>query len=82
MFELVFAFLFMLALVAAMAVGVTFGRAPIAGTCGGLNKVDGAGTCSLCGNDPSRCVEKTPAKAKGVRSGQAAELGYDAFDQS
>ena len=34
MFELVFAFLFMLALVAAMAVGVSFGRAPIAGTCG------------------------------------------------
>lgn len=82
MFELVFAFLFMLALVAAMAVGVSFGRAPIAGTCGGLNKVDGAGTCSLCGNDPSRCVEKSPVKAKGVRSGQAAELGYDAFDQS
>ena len=25
---------------------------------------------------------KTPVKAKGVRGGQAAELGYDAFDQS
>ena len=30
-------FLVMLLLVAAMAIGVMFGRKPIAGTCGGLN---------------------------------------------
>ena len=35
-----------------MALGVLFGRRPLAGTCGGMNAVDGAG-CLLCGN-PTR----------------------------
>ncbi len=35
-----------------MALGVLFGRRPLAGTCGGLTTVAGA-DCSLCG-DPAR----------------------------
>ncbi|NND91988.1 MAG: (Na+)-NQR maturation NqrM [Granulosicoccus sp.] len=31
-----------------MAIGVIFGRTPIAGSCGGLNAVDGSGTCQSC----------------------------------
>ena len=41
----ILAFLFMLLLVAGMAVGVLFGRKPISGSCGGLN----GGGCELCG---------------------------------
>lgn len=50
-------FAIMLMLVAAMAVGVIFGRKPIAGTCGGLSAMNGGGACELCGGDPSRCDE-------------------------
>jgi hypothetical protein len=50
-------FLVMLALVAAMAVGVLFGRKPIAGTCGGLNMMGDGGACEICGGDPNRCEE-------------------------
>lgn len=31
-----------------MAIGVVFGRAPIAGSCGGLGAVDGSGNCQSC----------------------------------
>ena len=38
------AFAVMLAVIAGMAIGVMNGRAPIAGSCGGLN----GGKCELC----------------------------------
>ncbi len=38
------AFVIMLAVIAGMAIGVMNGRAPIAGSCGGLN----GGKCELC----------------------------------
>ena len=56
----IFASFIVLALiVAAMAIGVIMGRAPIKGTCGGLNNGSGnadAG-CSICGGNPSKCEE-------------------------
>lgn len=48
-------FLVMLLLVAAMAVGVMFGRKPIAGTCGGLNMMGENGACEICGGRPEAC---------------------------
>ena len=41
---MLFAFAIMLAVIAAMSVGVANGRKPISGSCGGLN----GGRCELC----------------------------------
>ncbi|MGB5353092.1 MAG: (Na+)-NQR maturation NqrM [Woeseia sp.] len=48
---LLLSFIVMIAVIAAMAIGVMAGRKPIKGSCGGLN---GAG-CELCGGE---CPEK------------------------
>ena len=52
---LLLAFLFMLGIVAAMAVGVIFGRQPISGTCGGMKALGMDVSCEICGGDPTRC---------------------------
>jgi hypothetical protein len=54
---LVFTFVFMLALIAAMAVGVLMGRKPIAGSCGGLRNMGMDVECEICGGDTARCRE-------------------------
>lgn len=38
-----------------MAVGVLFGRAPIAGSCGGLAQAGLDGECKVCGKTPGSC---------------------------
>lgn len=60
------AFLLMLALVAAMAVGVMFGRRPIAGSCGGMKALGMDVQCEICGGDRSRCES---AKSRGPSAG-------------
>lgn len=55
MVEFFLAFILMLVAVAAMAIGVINGRAPISGTCGGLNNMGEAGACEICGGDTSKC---------------------------
>ena len=49
----VLALLVFMAIVAAMAVGVIFGRAPIKGSCGGLGAVGIDQECEICGGDPN-----------------------------
>lgn len=46
-------------IIAGMAIGVIMGRAPIKGTCGGLNNGSADSGCSLCGGNPSKCEEST-----------------------
>ena len=53
------AFFVMLALVGVMAVGVIFGRQPIAGSCGGMKALGLEMECEVCGGDPQMC-EKSP----------------------
>ena len=53
------AFFVMLALVGVMAVGVIFGRQPIAGSCGGMKTLGMEMECEVCGGDPQMC-EKSP----------------------
>jgi len=55
MITLLLAFLSMLLLVAAMAVGVVFGRNPIAGSCGGMKALGMDMECEICGGDPGQC---------------------------
>lgn len=51
----IFAFIFMLIVVAAMSIGVLFGRRPISGSCGGLKALGISGECEICGGNPARC---------------------------
>lgn len=61
-------------LVAAMSVGVIFGRKPITGTCGGLGAAGITGPCEICGGDTSKCEDQS---SDGTTS---ADLAYDAID--
>ena len=70
-------FLVMLLLVAAMAIGVIFGRKPIAGTCGGLNMMGADGSCELCGGRPEAC-ENPVEDGSAAPSGRS--LARDAMD--
>lgn len=45
--------------IAAMAVGVIAGRAPIKGSCGGMGALGIDTACDICGGDPKRCDEET-----------------------
>jgi hypothetical protein len=59
------ALLVFMAIVAVMAVGVIFGRAPIKGSCGGLGAVGIDQDCEICGGDPQRCdsnMQPAPVK--------------------
>ena len=65
MTTLFFAFGFMLLMVALMAVGVIFGRKPIAGSCGGMKALGMEMECEICGGDPQRCesnMEPVPVR--------------------
>jgi uncharacterized protein len=57
---LLLAFMLMLLIVGGMAVGVMFGRKPIAGSCGGMKALGMNTQCEVCGGDPNRC-ERDPA---------------------
>lgn len=74
-------FAFMLLIMAAMAVGVIMGRRPIAGTCGGLNRLGLKEGCEVCGGKDEVCEEenrkRTSARRRSDES-RGADLGYDA----
>ena len=55
MTTVLFAFGFMLLMVALMAVGVVFGRKPIAGSCGGMKALGMEMECEICGGNPQQC---------------------------
>lgn len=52
-------FLVLLSMVSLMAIGVMFGRKPIAGSCGGVGAALGEKdyVCELCGGDESKCED-------------------------
>ncbi len=67
MAEFILSFVILLLLVAGMAIGVIRGRAPISGTCGGLNNIGIEGDCEICGGNPAKCETQEsagPAKSK------------------
>ncbi len=44
--------------IAAMAVGVIFGRKPIKGSCGGMSSLGIDTACDICGGDANKCEEE------------------------
>ncbi len=60
---------------AAMAVGVMNGRAPIKGSCGGMGALGIDTACEICGGNPQRCDEETRDGEVGKKS---PELYYPA----
>lgn len=71
----VLVFAFMLLVVLGMAVGVIFGRKPIAGSCGGIANLGIEKECSICGGSREKCEEVNRDKNDDVVD---AALAYDA----
>ncbi|HIX61314.1 MAG TPA: (Na+)-NQR maturation NqrM [Candidatus Halomonas stercoripullorum] len=76
------AFVVMLLLVAGMAVGIIMGRSPIAGSCGGLNRLGMKDGCEICGGKDEVCEEENRKRKAAERRAsdisRGADLGYDA----
>ena len=81
MFELVFAFFFLLLLVAGMSLGVIFSNKPIKGTCGGIAALGLDRSCDICGGDMKKCDDEQERVAP-LPANLSAELSYDATEKS
>ena len=57
------AFILVSALVALMAVGVLFGRKPIAGSCGGMKALGMEMECEICGGDANKCETESQIRS-------------------
>lgn len=68
MLTVVLAFVLMLVLVAAMAVGVLMGRKPISGSCGGMSALGMEVACDICGGDKGKCDEENKSAAASVKN--------------
>ena len=67
-------FVVMAVVVLIMAIGVIFGRKPIAGSCGGMSAIGMESECDVCGGDKTKCDNEADVP-KGKRS---RELAYNA----
>lgn len=67
-------FIFMLAFILVMAVGVLFGRKPISGSCGGMASIGMESECDVCGGDKTKCDKDEDFKG----ASKASDLAYDA----
>jgi hypothetical protein len=74
MTTLIFAFIFMLTIVALMAIGVVMGRKPITGSCGGMKALGMEVECEVCGGNPDVCKEEN-ALTRRIVKGLAKKLG-------
>lgn len=73
MTEFFLTFVILLAIVAAMSIGVMRGRNPISGSCGGLNNLGIDGECEICGGDANKCEEQQK-----IKDGNPETAYYDA----
>ena len=58
--------------IAAMAIGVLMGRAPIKGSCGGMGALGLKDDCEICGGSALRCDEQTRKAGDGTAAQRAA----------
>ena len=70
---IIVAFFVMLALIGAMAVGVIFGRQPIAGSCGGMKALGMDMACEICGGDPSLCDSDGPSRSAALSAQELSQ---------
>lgn len=54
--------------IAAMAIGVMSGRAPIKGSCGGMGAMGMTGPCEICGGDTQRCEQQSSDTGAAARN--------------
>lgn len=60
------AFVFMVIVMAAMAIGVLMGRKPISGSCGGMKALGMNMDCEICGGNPSLCESGDASRPAGA----------------
>ncbi|MGV6808024.1 MAG: (Na+)-NQR maturation NqrM [bacterium] len=79
--EFILALFVMLAILAAMAIGVIFGRKPIKGSCGGVGAAlgDKDYVCEICGGDESKCENRDSDELP--RDAAQTDLGYNAANE-
>jgi hypothetical protein len=74
---MIFAFVFMLLMTSAMAIGVIMGRKPISGSCGGMKALGMDVECEICGGNPALCESEDSLQghpATPIDDGRAADL--------
>lgn len=65
MSTMILAFVFMLLMTSAMAIGVIMGRKPISGSCGGMKALGMDVECEICGGNPALCESEDEAGSAG-----------------
>lgn len=79
MTTLILAFVVIALIITGMAVGVLFGRKPIAGSCGGMSAIGMVSDCDICGGNKDVCETEQEKKAGKVSGAARTDLAYDAM---
>lgn len=82
MTTLILAFALIALIITGMAVGVLFGRKPIAGSCGGMSAIGMISDCDICGGNKDICDTEQEKKAAKLAQTNGADLAYDAMQNA
>lgn len=82
MTTLILAFALIALIITGMAVGVLFGRKPIAGSCGGMSAIGMISDCDICGGNKDICDTEQEKKAALLTHNSTTDLAYDAMQNA
>ncbi|OPX55895.1 hypothetical protein SAMN02745127_01070 [Oceanospirillum multiglobuliferum] len=82
MTTLILAFALIALIITGMAVGVLFGRKPIAGSCGGMSAIGMISDCDICGGNKDICDTEQEKKTAKLAKTNGADLAYDAMQNA
>lgn len=74
----ILAFVLMVLIVSAMAVGVIIKGKPIKGSCGGISSLGMGTACDICGGDSSKCEKEQKKSRKEAQTAEPKAAFYDA----